>query len=267
MNRRSFLTSMPALATTGLLGGALNGVASAAHGKPLRLVVLNDLHHDSLECDPWFAGVVKAVSGVNPDCCVLAGDLANIGLETSLVSIREQFAALNCPVYPVPGNHDCDVTEDTSRYEKVFPGKLNYSVDTGGWQLIFLDTTDGKDWQNTTISKRTLDWLKDNVRHLDPEKPSLVFSHFPLAGGIHMAPLNVEAVWKVLKPVNVKAAFCGHYHGQHAVIRPPLVTTNVCCARPGVRGNFDGDPRKGFWVVSADASTGQIDYRLERIGG
>ncbi|MGC9450509.1 MAG: metallophosphoesterase family protein [Oceanipulchritudo sp.] len=64
------------------------------------------------------------------------GDLANKGLEASLVSIRERFGKLTCPFYPVPGNHDCDVTDDTSLYERVFPERLNYVVKEAGWQLI-----------------------------------------------------------------------------------------------------------------------------------
>jgi 3',5'-cyclic AMP phosphodiesterase CpdA len=228
----------------------------------LRLAVLNDLHHDSTECDPWFEAVVRAVSQIEPDGCILAGDLANIGLESSLRSVREIFGRLDCPVYPVPGNHDCDVTDDTSLYEEIFPGRLNYVIERAGWQLLFLDTTNGKAWQDVQISKRTLDWLESNLMSLDQTKPALVFTHFPLASPIHMAPVNTDAVWKRLAGLDVRAAFCGHYHGQHAVIRPPLVTTNICCARPGVRGNFDGDPRKGFWQLTADAENGKIDYRM-----
>ncbi|MGC9450508.1 MAG: hypothetical protein ACP5I4_03595 [Oceanipulchritudo sp.] len=82
-----------------------------------------------------------------------------------------------------------------------------------------------------------------------------------------MAPLNTEAVWKRLKRLNVRSAFCGHFHGQHQVLLPPLVTTNVCCAREGVRGNFDGDPRKGFRVLQADAQSGPLDLKLKQVPG
>jgi hypothetical protein len=209
--------------------------------------------------------VVSEVGKLNCDACVLAGDLANKGLETSLLSVRERFQKLACPVYPVPGNHDCDVTGDTSLYEQVFPGRLNYVIHASGWQLIFLDTTQGMDWKDTRISDRTLGWLEETIPGLDPEPPSLVFSHFPLAPSIHMAPLNLRDVWRRLKPLNVRAAFCGHYHGQHQVLLPPMVTTNVCCARKGVRGNFNDDPRKGFWIVEADAETGSMDIVLHQL--
>ena len=228
------------------------------------MAVLNDLHHDSEECDPWFSQLVKAVAGEDPDLCVILGDLAHQGLESSLDSIRRHFSALPCPVYTVPGNHDCDVYGDTSLYEKVFPGRLNYVVSKSGWQLIFLDTTQGSEWKNTRISDATLSWLEETAKTLDPQLPSLVFSHFPLAPTVHMAPLNTGRVWQHLRHIQVRAAFCGHFHGQHQVILPPLVTTNVCCARDGIRGNFDGDPRKGFWLVQVDGATGAVDFRLRQ---
>ncbi len=265
MKRRTFLTRISTLAATSLVNaGALNGTSQKGPSS-LRIAVLNDLHHDSPACDPWFAQVAGVVKSETPDLCVLAGDLANTGLKASLVSVRDHFSVLDCPVCPIPGNHDCDVTDDTSLYQEVFPGKLNYLVRKPGWQLIFLDTTQGKDWKDTVVSDSTLSWLDNAVSSLDREVPSLVFSHFPLANGIHMAPLNTEEVWKRLNRMNVRAVFCGHFHGQHQVVLPPLVTTNICCAREGVRGNFDGDPRRGFWIVQADAGTGTLDLKCRLV--
>ena len=229
----------------------------------MTFAVLNDLHHHSAECDGWFTAVVDAVREEGPDFCLLAGDLADTGLESSLIAVRAHFSRLDCPVHTVPGNHDCDVAGDTGLYSKVFPDRLNYSFRKGNWQFIGLDTTDGKEWENTRISDQTLHWLKQEVQRLDTTLPTVVFTHFPLAGPIHMASLNAGEVWKRLQPLNVKAAFCGHFHGQHQVILPPLVTTNVCCAR--VRGNFDGDPRKGFWMVDASPE-GTLGFRLKRMG-
>jgi 3',5'-cyclic AMP phosphodiesterase CpdA len=266
MNRRTFITHVSTLAASGLVAAEPLMRSTLPVAYPvLKLAVLNDLHHDSPDCDPWFEKLVSVVDSLNPDLCVLTGDLANKGLETSLVSIRDQFGRLKCPVYPVPGNHDCDVPGDTSLYEKIFPGRRNYIIKESGWQLIFLDTTQGKEWKDTRISDGTLAWLDSAVRDLDPEAPSIVFSHFPLAPGIHMAPLNTGEVWKRLARLKVQAAFCGHYHGQHQVILPPLVTTNVCCAREGVRGNFNDDPRKGFWIVQADANSGTLDLQMQQV--
>lgn len=266
MNRRLFLTHISTLAAGGLFAAeALKGGPSRNGHPLLRIAILNDLHHDSPDCDPWFENLVNVVDSVNPDLCVLAGDLANKGLETSLLSVRGIFGRLKCPVCPVIGNHDCDVPGDSSLYEKIFPGRLNYIIKQSGWQLIYLDTTQGKDWKDTLISGRTLSWLESAVKELDPAAPSLLFSHFPLAAGIHMAPLNTAEVWKRLAGLRIQAAFCGHYHGQHQVILPPLVTTNVCCAREGIRGNFNKDPRKGFWLVQADAETGSLDMQLQQI--
>jgi 3',5'-cyclic AMP phosphodiesterase CpdA len=263
MNRRQFLNRFPVAAGAFALPlRAVHGDAALAGTERFRFAVLNDLHHDSPECDAWFTRLVDSVGAEAPDFCILAGDLANVGLESSLLAVRDHFARLECPVYTVPGNHDCDVEETTRLYSKVFPDRLNYRFRHKGWQFIGLDTTDGKEWQDTRISSQTLEWLDKEVPRLEAELPSVVFTHFPLAAPIHMASLNAGEVWKRLAPLNIRAAFCGHFHGQHTVIFPPLVTTNVCCAR--VRGNFDGDPRKGFWMVEAGPD-GKLAYQLKML--
>jgi len=266
MNRRRFIEQLSALgAFVATPAISRSEAVSSKATEVFTFAVLNDLHHDSPECDPWFRKVSESVESLSPDLCVLAGDLANVGTLSSLKAVREIFNTLSCPVYTVPGNHDCDVPRDTSLYEEVFPGRLNYHIEHKGWQFVFLDTTDGKEWQNTRISDRSLDWLEKTVPSLDKTTPTLVFSHFPISPEIHMAPLNTKEVWKLLQKLNVRGVFCGHFHGQHAVVRPPLVTTNICCARPGVRGNFDGDPRKGFWLVTAQQGGESFEYVCKRI--
>jgi 3',5'-cyclic AMP phosphodiesterase CpdA len=263
MERRSFLRRVLMTIGAGMLGSRASGAPSAASPeRSLRIALLNDLHHADAGCDGWLRRVVEAVRAENPDFCVLAGDLADKGLESSLVSVKEHFGRLGCPVYPVPGNHDCDVPLDTSLYEQVFPGRLNYRVEQSGWQFLFLDTTEGAASKDTTISDRTLGWLRTAVKRMDAHTPTVVVSHFPLARPIHMSPVNADAVWRILRGIPVRGAFCGHFHGQHAVMVPPLVTTNVCCSR--IRGNFDKDPRKGFWILNAGAD-GRLDYRLKAI--
>lgn len=229
----------------------------------MRFAVLNDLHHAGAECDAWFTGVVEAVAAENPDFCVLLGDLANAGLESSLRAVRDHFSRLECPVYPIPGNHDCDVSGDTSLYAAVFPGRLNYTFRHGNAQFIALDTTEGTLYKDTRVSGETLDWLAGAVKALDPGQSTMLFSHFPLANPIPMTPLNADRLWSLLRALPVRAAFCGHFHGQDAVLRDPLVLTNVCCSR--VRDNHDGDPRKGFWMVEWEGAAGQIRYHLIRL--
>ena len=45
-------------------------------------------------------------------------------------------------VHAVPGNHDNDLEESTRLYAEVFPGRLNYTWEHGGWQFVAIDTTD-----------------------------------------------------------------------------------------------------------------------------
>jgi len=84
---------------------------------------------------------------------------------------------------------------------------------------------------------------------LDPQKPTVVFTHFPLGAGVKMRPLNAEAVLERFLDFNLRGVFSGHYHARTAVAyRGIEVVTNACCAR--VRDNHDGSKGKGYFVVN-----------------
>ncbi|MGB8464260.1 MAG: metallophosphoesterase, partial [Terrimicrobiaceae bacterium] len=139
---------------------------------------------------------------------------------------------------------------DRRPYEQIFGNQLNYAFEHGGWQFIGLDTTDGIEWQNTTISPTTLSWLDENLPKLDRRRPTILFTHFPLGVGVSMRPLNADDVLERFLEFNLSAVFCGHYHGlTERNLRAATITTDRCCSR--VRGNHDGSKEKGWFVCRA----------------
>lgn len=263
LDRRSFLAGVSASAGAFLLTRPLGAAslpdgAGRPDGKKLprgafRFIVVNDLHHASPECDPFFEALVAQMRGHDDVAfCLIVGDLSDKGRPESLQAIRRIFPGLGVPVHTVPGNHDNDGAGDTSLYAATFPDALNYAFEHRGWQFIGLDSTDGYNWGDTTISPATLGFLDDRVPGLDRRAPTVVYTHFPLAPGMRLAPVNCQAVLERLAPLNLRAAFCGHYHSR--TIRPhgaALLMTNVCCAR--VRSNHDGTRPEGYLVCTAHA--------------
>ncbi len=262
MNRRSFLAGVSAagafLVTRRVDGAAPDASAGGPGGGQVprgafRFLVVNDLHHAGPECDPFFEQLVGQMrSHQDVAFCLIGGDLSDKGRPESFAAIKRIFAGLGTPVHTVPGNHDNDEAGDTSLYTATFPDALNHAFEHRGWQFIGLDSTESYNWGDTHISPATLAFLDDCVPGLDRKAPTVVFTHFPLAEDVRLAPVNARAVLDRLAPLNLRAAFCGHYHSR--TIRrhgAALLVTNVCCAR--VRSNHDGTRPEGYLLCTAHA--------------
>jgi hypothetical protein len=220
--------------------------------------VVNDLHHGGAECGPFLAGLVEQMRGHGTVAfCLLVGDLADTGSPQSLAAVRKAFTGLGAPAYPVPGNHDCDVGPGTRPYAETFPGRLNYSFRHAGWQFIGFDSTDGIAWRNTRIGGGALAFLNATAARLDPAAPTVIFTHFPLASEIPMSPVNSREALACVAGLNLRAVFCGHFHGRTRHAHGAAdVLTNACCSR--LRDNHDGTPAEGYLLCTAHPD-GRID--------
>ena len=251
LSRRELLRRSPAaLLAAGLWPGALAAGDPATDA--FSFLVVNDLHSLDTKCRPWFEKVVKQMAGHDekPAFLLVVGDLANDGKADQLAAVKEIFAGLKLPVYAVPGNHDFTDKGERKAYDDLYPDRLNYAFDHGGWQFVALDTTEGTKYQNTTIAADTLNWLDGRLPKFDRKKPLVVFTHFPLGEGVRMRPKNAEEVLKRLKPFNLRAAYSGHFHGfTERSVGDAVLTTNRCCAF--ARGNHDGTKEKGYFLVTA----------------
>jgi calcineurin-like phosphoesterase family protein len=192
-------------------------------------------------------------SAPSAELCLISGDLSDNGTPEQLVGVRDTFRKLGIRSCFVIGNHDYTTGGDRRLYEELFAGQLNYTFDHAGWQFIGLDTTDGVGWKDTSISSATLAWLDNNLPKLNRRKPTILFTHFPLAAGVSMRPLNADDLLSRFLEFNLRAAFCGHYHGiTERTLRSATITTGRCCSR--VRGNHDGSKEHGWFVCRATTS-------------
>lgn len=155
------------------------------------------------------------------------------------------------PLYAVPGNHDYLADDDRKAYDELFPGQLNQVLEHRGWQFIGLDTTQGTIYEKTNIQQATFDWLETNLPKLDKKKPTIIWTHFPLGAGVTYRPQNADALLAKFDGFNLRAAFCGHWHGySEKTWHDAVLLTDRCCAR--VRGNADGSPKKGWFVCTVE---------------
>ena len=241
------------LVSAPLVALGLNQLTRAAETtQGFTFIAVNDLHFYDAQCVPFFRKVVAKMRESAPDAafCLIAGDIADGGETAQFFNMRETFRALGLPLHTVPGNHDFTVDGNRSAYDAAFPGKLNYVFQHAGWQFLGLDSTQGTDFDETSISAETLAWLDTTLPTLDPATPTVAFTHFPLGKGVTYRPLNADAVLARLVTLNLRATFSGHWHGlnEQRLDRADLIV-NRCCAR--IRGNRDGSPLKGWWVCRA----------------
>jgi 3',5'-cyclic AMP phosphodiesterase CpdA len=254
LDRRRFLAGVSSAAGAFFL--TRTAVAAAPEPAKLprgafRFLVVNDLHHAAPECDPFFERLVEQMRGhAGIEFCLVVGDIADKGRPESLAAMKRILGGLGAPVHTVPGNHDNDGCGDTSLYAAAFPDALNYHFKHRGWQFIGLDSTEGTNWGDTHISEATLGFLDATVPRLDRKAPTAVFTHFPLAEGVRLRPVNAGEVLRRLDPLNLRVAFCGHFHSRTLkAYGAGLLTTNVCCAR--VRTNHDGTRPEGYMLCTA----------------
>jgi 3',5'-cyclic AMP phosphodiesterase CpdA len=242
----------------GALG--LGAAARAGDDAAFHFAVLNDLHVVDDACGAWLAGVLAGVKTrpEKPQFVLVAGDLTENGTEAQLSIARRVLDGCGLPYHVTIGNHDYLTQKDRAPYDRLFPHGLNVRFDHRGWQFLGLDSSEGQKYQKTSVQPAALKWLEEEVGRLDRERPTVLFTHFPMGPLTPMRPINAAAVLERLDGVRLTAAFCGHFHGfterRHG---KTVITTNRCCSLK--RNNHDQTPEKGYFLCRA---AGEL---LERI--
>lgn len=256
LSRRSWMRrSAGGLLAAGLWPGRLRATENGKGGT-FPFVVLNDTHFCSDACPAWFEQVAASILALDPkpEFCLLVGDLAQDGKKDELGPVRDFLKSLGIPFHVVAGNHDYTPENDRSIYEELFPQQINYRFDHRDWQFVGLDSTEGIKYQQTTIQPATFRWLDDMLPRLDRERPTVLFTHFPLGAGVSMRPRNADDLLARFEDHHLVAVFNGHFHGfTEQKAGDTVITTNRCCAIS--RRNHDKTTEKGYFLCTATEGT------------
>ena len=203
VDRRGFLTCM-AWAGTGLLcvmkGGVLESFAMGldpARAKrgatgELAFVQISDSHMGfNKAANPDVAATLQvAIDRINalpvaPEFVLHTGDISHLSKTQEFDTVVQMLKGLRAgPVHYVPGEHDV-LTDNGREYRERFAkgarGNGWYSFDQKGVHFIGLvNVMDLKAGGLGQLGTEQLEWLEDDVRHLNSSTPIVVFAHIPL---------------------------------------------------------------------------------------
>ena len=174
---------------------------------------------------------------LDPDLVMTVGDLIN-GYNTrpewmvEMQEFRDVMGGLNCPWYPVAGNHDIywrgdgnpPAGEHESNYEKHF-GPLWYAFTHKNAGFIVLYSDEGdlatgekgfNEGSQQQMSPEQLDFLATSLKKFADLDHVLVFLHHPRWITQRYKGSNWPATEKLLTDAgNVTAVFAGHIHQMH----------------------------------------------------
>ena len=164
--------------------------------------------------------VIAALNALSPrpDLLLVTGDIADRGTAEAYAQFREAIAAVACPVYCCPGNHD---RRDLFRAALPQPGALagfvQYGFDAGELRVLVLDTLEEGRHGGGFCEARAA-WLKAELAQR-PDRPALIaLHHVPIASGIAWIDPAPAAPWiarlgECLRDqAQVVKIVCGHIH-------------------------------------------------------
>ncbi len=227
----------------------------------------------------WFARLVDTTETLRrvvdhlvgldpaPDVILATGDLTDDGTASQYATLLDVLAPIADRLLPIPGNHDeCPLFRGA--FADVLPGNLaddhcSYVVEDHPVRLVGLDNSiPGRhDGRFDPVRER---WL-DDVLAADPDRPTLVFTHFPpFETGLRFMDdaglLDSDRLRAVIeRNPQVRLLVTGHLHRPiHTAIGSTLVST---CPSTGNQIRLDLHPERGAAVDEPPA------YQLHRWDG
>ena len=184
---------------------------------------------------------------------------------------------LDAPYYPIRGNHDRPV----SVWEEFFPPEAYprwFFLEDGGARYVFLDSNPHEGYHHLTqtqnfVSAPQLSML-ERLMDDDPEVPTFVFCHAPLAAhtdlhpewasgrtGAYRITLNYPSVQRVLERGTTVLVNTGHYSQDHGREAKAVEGVEYVLARHfgGSDPDYAGDLR--WMTVDTDEREATVHYR------
>ena len=232
-------------------------ITVSASAEPICFVQISDLHISDEASTEYLARAVDWLNNPQtfgkqkPSFVVVTGDLATSGLDSELALAKRELDKLKLPYYVLPGNHDLS-DEHKGAFEKIFPGRTQYSVEVSGCRLLFHagNTEPTVDGTSAPIDK----WLETEIEKTPSDQPVIMFTHYPYGKDVQYSQAGRKRVLKVLKQRKLLAVLSGHFHGESTVVEDGVLLKTIPCLT-STRNNHDGTRAKGAAVYTVDGDS------------
>lgn len=225
----------------------------------IHVTQLSDLHFSTApggymlrDTAETFAAIADAVRADPPDMVIVTGDIANEGKPDEYEIAGEALAALDLPVYCLPGNHDF---VDALHAHLPRPGiVVQRTMRVDDWLFLFGDSNvDGAEFHHEHgwldlpdrvhlakggLTDHEVSWLRRQLDHGSAPHAMLWLHHPPGAPGMFAQPHYDEKIEQLVGATTpVRGIGAGHAHTG--------VTTKVAgvpsffCPSTGVSIDFD----------------------------
>lgn len=196
----------------------------------LRFVQVTDVHASTPVDAVDVAADVREINALPEpvEFVISTGDLTNRATAIEFECYLAGMRVSRRPVRHCFGNHEVDKTAvRTDTYER-YCGPTYYAFEVGPVHCVCLDSVH---W-----TARQQERLKFHLGTVPPERPILVFQHYPPTKAL----LDMLAGW------NVRAVFSGHVHGTRIAEYRGIFNCNSTTLKMGA---IDRTPR-GFQIVA-----------------
>ena len=152
-----------------------------------------------------------------PQVGIALGDILGKGDAQTFTSMKRAFGETGVPFFTTIGNHDkssVDYTGDT--YRDVL-GPRWYSFNRGDVHIVSMDNVlyEGKKKYKGGITDRQLEWLRQDLSHVDKDKLVIFCAHIPFRGGTSVTDEsheNYDGVLDLLSGFSEAHIMIGHTH-------------------------------------------------------
>ena len=183
---------------------------------------------------------------IKPDIVVVTGDIVDVGNDREgMRQVKEKLDKLNCPYYPVIGDHDLNSGEDDrGNYKEVF-GEINYSLDYKGWHIIML---------GIYPDEKSIIWLKDELDK-NKSKPTILCMHRMLIASWLMKYLSRRYYCpEIIAPRADEIIDILNNHGNAAAVLSGHSHTNYLTKKKGI-----------FYICTASLMETPYQFRIVRV--
>lgn len=227
----------------------------------IRIAQISDIHMNNQKNSIFrgsnpYNNLLNTLAIIKKNCydyLIFSGDVSEDGSPESYALVKSAIKNIDVPCYFIHGNHD-----NLTNMTKVFQPLMMTSfvpLSFLGWELFFLDTTDGNNPYGLISNEAYLNLLQ-RIKNSNANKIGLIMHHQPSTVGTPLTDQfkikNDDLIGQLIEKEKIEIIIFGHVHNDYEF----FIKNTFCSSAPAVCLQFI----KGTDTLSIDYSFGYKEY-------